>query len=250
MSPRMGEQGISALSMSFHKMHGPQGIGLLVIKKSLLARLPAQISGSQNGGKRGGTENLPAIAGAVCAMKITLADRAAKNAKMQRLKNIIVDGLQKEFMPMDFISLRGMSDEDAESKVANSPTSAQKALVVMGSTVDGSPDVSRTNPNTLMVSVINLPKLDSADSVDSVKQSLYKKFCNIKLKSDLAGAGAIVSIGSACQTGEKGASHVLHALGAPFIVRCGVVRISLSDYSTEADARAFVKKFVKAAYLQ
>ena len=42
MPARMGELGISALSMSFHKMHGPPGLGALVIEKSLLERLPAQ----------------------------------------------------------------------------------------------------------------------------------------------------------------------------------------------------------------
>jgi cysteine sulfinate desulfinase/cysteine desulfurase-like protein len=93
-----------------------------------------------------------------------------------------------------------------------------------------------------MVSVLNLPTMEKVND--------YKPFCNMKLKSNLAADDVIVSIGSACNTSEKGASHVIKAMGAPFIIRCGVVRISLGDYNTESQVRQFAKKFIKACYLQ
>src|SRR5205085_8590548 len=61
-----------AFSVSFHKMYGPPGIGLLVIRKSFMEgyKLRAQICGSQNDGLRGGTENVSLIYGSLVAMKL------------------------------------------------------------------------------------------------------------------------------------------------------------------------------------
>jgi cysteine sulfinate desulfinase/cysteine desulfurase-like protein len=55
----------------------------------------------------------------------------------------------------------------------------------------------------------------------------------------------ICSIGSACHTGTKGASHVLHSMKAPFIVRCGVIRISFGDNNTLAECDKFCKILMK-----
>ena len=48
-------------------------------------------------------------------------------------------------------------------------------------------------------------------------------------------AGICVSTGSACTTGQKEASHVLRAMGAPASGALGSVRFSLSRYTTETD---------------
>jgi cysteine desulfurase len=241
---------LSCLSMSFHKMHGPQGIGVLVLDNNLADQLESQIAGSQNFYLRGGTENIPAVAGALKAMQITLADRAKKNQKMLDMKRRIMMKLTKEFMLIDFDKFAKKTDE-AGLALASKPVNYDvmrghkprepKGLVVLGP-VDkfGMPDHTKTNPNTLLLSVINMRKGNSP----------YERFCNIKLKSDLAADNAIVSIGSACQTGEEGPSHVLENIKAPFIVRCGVVRISLGDYNTMAQVDSFCKKFVDTAWLQ
>jgi len=239
----MYEWGISALSMSFHKMNGPMGIGALVLSEEFAKQLPAQIAGSQNDGLRGGTQNVPAIAGAGVAMDITLNDRKSKNAHLRKMKNLFLSEVSDSFDLLFYSQFAGKTDEGAIDMLKAQPKHSKKGLVVIGPIdSDGYPIDEKTLPNTLMVSVLNLPTMEKVND--------YKPFCNMKLKSNLAADDVIVSIGSACNTSEKGASHVIKAMGAPFIIRCGVVRISLGDYNTESQVRQFAKKFIKACYLQ
>jgi len=53
---------IDMLSMSGHKLHAPKGIGALYIRKGTKIR-PFLLGGHQEGGRRGGTENVPYIVG-------------------------------------------------------------------------------------------------------------------------------------------------------------------------------------------
>ena len=63
---------IDALTLTGHKIHGPQGVGALVSKPS--ARLsPLLVGGSQERGKRVGTENYPGIIGFGVAAEHRLA---------------------------------------------------------------------------------------------------------------------------------------------------------------------------------
>ena len=53
---------IDLLSCSAHKFHGPKGAGALVIRRGVRIT-PRSLGGSQERERRGGTENVPAIAG-------------------------------------------------------------------------------------------------------------------------------------------------------------------------------------------
>ncbi|MDF0582146.1 cysteine desulfurase NifS [Bradyrhizobium yuanmingense] len=53
---------IDMLSLSAHKLHGPKGVGALYLRKGTKFR-PLICGGSQERGRRGGTENVPGIVG-------------------------------------------------------------------------------------------------------------------------------------------------------------------------------------------
>ena len=81
------EMGIDLLSASAHKLHGPKGVGLLVIRKGV--RLPAFLhGGAQERGFRAGTENVPAIVGFARAAEeafATMAEREKRKRELQKL---------------------------------------------------------------------------------------------------------------------------------------------------------------------
>lgn len=55
------KSGADLVSVSAHKLHGPKGVGALIVRQGL--NWPVLFPGSQERGRRGGTENLPAIMG-------------------------------------------------------------------------------------------------------------------------------------------------------------------------------------------
>lgn len=62
------EQNIDMLSLSAHKFHGPKGIGVLFARSGIVLTNIIE-GGAQERGKRGGTENIPAIVGMATALE-------------------------------------------------------------------------------------------------------------------------------------------------------------------------------------
>lgn len=72
----MAALGVDYLSLSAHKLGGPQGVGALVLREG--APLSAvQTGGGQERGRRGGTENVAGVAGFGAAAAIALSDLKA-----------------------------------------------------------------------------------------------------------------------------------------------------------------------------
>lgn len=59
----LGRLGVDLMSLSAHKLGGPQGAGALVVAEGVVLGGALVRGGGQEGGRRGGTENLAGIAG-------------------------------------------------------------------------------------------------------------------------------------------------------------------------------------------
>ncbi len=79
------------MSVSAHKFSGPKGVGALLLRKGL--PLAPLISGRQERHRRGGTENLPGIAGFAAACELAGATLAADIERMRGLRERLEQGL-------------------------------------------------------------------------------------------------------------------------------------------------------------
>lgn len=82
------------LSLSAHKLHGPKGIGALFVRKGVPFR--PQTLGHQERGRRGGTENVPAMVGFGAAAEISRASLGADAASMRSLRDRLERGLREQ----------------------------------------------------------------------------------------------------------------------------------------------------------
>ena len=88
------DMNIDMLSISAHKFHGPKGVGALYARKGIFLSNVIE-GGAQEKGKRGGTENLPAIVGMAVALK-DACDNIENNSKyVSNLRDRLIDGLKK-----------------------------------------------------------------------------------------------------------------------------------------------------------
>jgi cysteine desulfurase len=213
---------IDAMSVSFHKLYGSKGIGLLILKNDLIEGydLKGQINGSQESGLRGGTENPPAIASCLAALKCNFKNRKVKNQKLLKMRDYIIDQLGAS----DLFGLGNYANY-LDPKFVDGLKDVE--LVILGPPRD---KVNYYLPNTLLISIA----------------TPHKKFCNVELKKDLDRRGIVVSISSACLTSSSKSSHVLSAIGAPDIIKRGVLRISLGDNNTMEELEQFMPKFLDA----
>lgn len=94
--------GISMLSMSAHKFHGPKGVGALFVRKGI--RLETQMhGGGQEKGIRSSTENVPAIVGMGRAVEIVRVEQAGESNRLVKIRDMIIDGVL-EAVPSSFLN--------------------------------------------------------------------------------------------------------------------------------------------------
>ena len=170
---------VDLLSLSGHKLHAPKGIGALYVRKGTRVA-PLLLGGHQEGGKRGGTENVPYIVGLGMACEL-----AGKNISGEMTR------------------VSAMRDR------------LQKGILEKCSNVRVNGDQAHRLPNTLNISFLYI----EGESI------LYH----------LSDLGIAASSGSACTSGSLEPSHVIRAMGVPFIAAHGSIRFSLSRYNTDAD---------------
>jgi cysteine desulfurase len=95
--------GCDLLSISGHKIHAPQGVGALYIRKGTLLE-PMLYGGSHERSRRAGTENVPGIVGLGKAAELALAGfERGDDKKMAALR----DRLERELLQIDVTGLNG-----------------------------------------------------------------------------------------------------------------------------------------------
>ncbi len=88
------DQNIDMLSISAHKFHGPKGCGILFSRQGLpLVNIIE--GGAQERGKRGGTENTPAIMGTAAALKEAVENIDRNSRHLIPLRDRLIAGLDK-----------------------------------------------------------------------------------------------------------------------------------------------------------
>ncbi len=114
--------GADILSISSHKIHGPNGVGALYVKKGTKIN-PTLFGGKQEKGLRSGTENIASIAGFAKACELKFASLEKDNENMSALKNelfrklkenidgIVINSPEKSVCSILNVSFTGVKSE-------------------------------------------------------------------------------------------------------------------------------------------
>ncbi len=86
------ESGVDMLSLSAHKLHAPKGIGLLYVKRRTKYH-PYVIGGTQERGRRGGTENVANIIAFGRAAELAMASLDDENTRVRALRDKLENGI-------------------------------------------------------------------------------------------------------------------------------------------------------------
>ncbi len=79
------------LSLSAHKFYGPKGVGILYARQGM-RMLPQLQGGSQERGKRAGTENVAGIVGAATALRLAYEDLPQVMPRVIALRDRLIEG--------------------------------------------------------------------------------------------------------------------------------------------------------------
>jgi cysteine desulfurase len=86
--------GVDALSLAGNQFYGPKGSAALFLKKGKRI-LPFIDGGIQEGGRRAGTEDVPAIVGMAKAAEIAMRDMAPRVERMKGLRDTLIKRLHE-----------------------------------------------------------------------------------------------------------------------------------------------------------
>jgi cysteine desulfurase len=88
----VGDLGVDALSLAGSQFYGPKGTGALWVRKGVRL-MPLLDGGIQEGGRRGGTENVPGIVGMGKAAEIAAAQMSKRNSTLAPLRDLLLKEL-------------------------------------------------------------------------------------------------------------------------------------------------------------
>ncbi len=83
---------VDLLSLSAHKFYGPKGMGILYVRQGMRI-LPQLQGGSQERGRRAGTENVAGIVGTAEALRLAYEELPAMTPRLQALRDRLIAGV-------------------------------------------------------------------------------------------------------------------------------------------------------------
>lgn len=94
---------IDAMSISAHKIYGPKGVGALYLKNGIAIENLID-GGTQERGKRGGTVNVPYVAGLGKAVEIACRDISINQQKLKAIRDYFIKSVNEK---IDYVQING-----------------------------------------------------------------------------------------------------------------------------------------------
>ena len=204
------EMGVSALTMTAHKLHGPRGIGGLLLAEDLDLQ-PMMFGGFQQLGQRPGTEDVALASGFAKAIELA------------------VDGMVEHSD-----QLRELRDLFEATILAELPDT-----VING--VDG-----QRAPHTSNLSFPGSMGSTASTSTSESTQDSYATVNRQALLMAVDAAGVAISTGSACASGSSEPSHVLTSMGLAEDIVESSIRVSLSILTTRSEVVEGANRIINA----
>lgn len=117
---------IDALTMTGHKIHGPKGVGFLYLKKGIVLNSLIH-GGSQEGGFRAGTQNVPGVIALSKACEISYKNRNENFIKVSELKEYMINRLGE----IEDICINSNIDENHSPYILNVSFRGVRAEVLL-----------------------------------------------------------------------------------------------------------------------
>lgn len=122
------ELGVDLVSVSAHKIGGSPGAGALVIADPDLRPAPVFAGGGQERGRRGGTENVPAIAAFGVAAQAAAASLESEQIRIAALRERLESALRCEFP--ELVLLVGDVDRLPNTSCLSLPGAPAETMVI------------------------------------------------------------------------------------------------------------------------
>lgn len=124
---------IDAMTISAHKIFGPKGVGCLYLKNGI--RIDSLIvGGSQERAKRGGTLNVPAIAGFGKAVEIAVRDIVINQQKLRSIRDYFLRSVEDK---IEYVHLNGHPQQKVNGIVNLSFEMVDKESLLMLLDIEG-----------------------------------------------------------------------------------------------------------------
>jgi len=195
------------LSLSSHKMHGPQGIGVLFVRRELQEKIePLIYGGGQQNNMRSGTVPVPLCVGMGAAADLLCGDSAGQEREAIRLRrDSFIDGLKDLPWPIDINGPEGALRHPGNASVRFSGFAAHDILGALQPRIAASTGSACTSGIPEPSHVLRSIGLSATEAESTIRFSVGRKTTDAEIQeavqiigdtlSRLSNNGAIAVIG-------------------------------------------------------